>query len=341
MVKIKASRSNDSFEGKSAGHSRKNSGNPRRKSGAKASKHKHNKSVAEKVEDDDMDKIIHDLKYFKEHMQAAKRAPKNNNRAANKDPGGSAPKKGKESVGESGENTTAASQQASRPRTSRGNRPKSKVERREANGGNSAMGFHSNKPQQLFYKNIANSQGIHHRSVNEGLDSPGTKKRKHNKGRISPSPFIGHHQRQPSAVIKSNKLKRNTSTSNEKNGFARKNRPQSANLKKKGRKSADRLKKKDLTAQRMHEMQNSFKPHINNKLFNYSKGGVVTKNISKNLIQNEENSFDQEGALRHKLFKKNLGIAKKGEVKIKMAPNKAIISKKSGNKFVMYSKFHT
>mmetsp|Transcript_39045 Transcript_39045/g.38663 ORF Transcript_39045/g.38663 Transcript_39045/m.38663 type:complete len:250 (-) Transcript_39045:211-960(-) len=126
LALVKASRSNDSFEGKPIGQSRKSSGHARRKSGVKAPKHKHNKSVVEKVDDDDMDKIIHDLKYFKEHMQANKRTNKGNKRVVNKEANESAPKKGKESVGESGENTTAASQQASRPRTSRGNLSKSK-----------------------------------------------------------------------------------------------------------------------------------------------------------------------------------------------------------------------
>jgi len=124
----------------------------------------------------------------------------------NKDANGSLNKRSKDQAPESGENTTATSQQASRPRTSRGNRPSSKVGRRGDGtgvGGHSAMGFHSNtKQHHLLYNNIENSKVVHHRSVNEALDSPRSKKRKNNKGRISPNTFIVHHQRQPSAALK-------------------------------------------------------------------------------------------------------------------------------------------
>ena len=51
---------------------RKTAGHARRKSGNKNAHHKHNKSVVEHVEDEDMDKILNDLKYFKEHINASK-----------------------------------------------------------------------------------------------------------------------------------------------------------------------------------------------------------------------------------------------------------------------------
>jgi len=93
------------------------------------------------------------------------------------------------------------------------------------------MGFHSSNPQQLFYNNITNSKGIHHRSVNEGIDTSNIKKRKHGQGRVSPSPFLRHHQHQPSAVIKV-KSKRTPNTNSQKRGLTSKTRPQSATLKK-------------------------------------------------------------------------------------------------------------
>jgi len=148
-----------------------------------------------------MDKIINDLKYFKEHIQGSKKNVGSKN--YKKDVSGSLKRKGKEAAPESGDNTTAPSQQVSRPRTSRGNRTSSKASRREGAGGSSAIGFHSNLPQHhLLYNNIENSKIAHHKSVNEALDSPRSKRRKHSKGKISPNSFIVHHQRQPTALQK-------------------------------------------------------------------------------------------------------------------------------------------
>jgi len=202
-IALYKSKSNESMERNSKYDSRKSSGHARKKSAHKNVHHKPNKSVIEQVEDEDMDKILHDLKYFKEHINASKKSV--NMRASKKETNTNQPKKGKESVIESGDNTTAPSQQASRPRTSRGNRPSSKVGRRETSGGgHSAMGFHSNIPNHhLLYNNIEQSRPMHNRSVNESGDSPRSKKRKLSKGRISPNTFISHHQRQPSAVIPS------------------------------------------------------------------------------------------------------------------------------------------
>lgn len=139
-----------------------------------------------------MDKILNELKHFKEHISTSK-----------KNIGNKQNKKSKENIIESGDNTAATSQQPSRPRTSRGTRPSSKVGKRgEGSGGHSAMGFHSNMPHHLLYNNIDNAKHIHNRSVNEGIESPRSKKRRLSKGRISPNMFVGHHQRQPSAAMK-------------------------------------------------------------------------------------------------------------------------------------------
>lgn len=160
----------------------------------------------------------------------------------NKKEGQSITKKGKESNNESGDNTTANSQQPSRPRTSRGNRPSSKVGRSgPSGGGNSAIGFHSNLPNHhLLYNNIDNMP-LHNRSVNEGIESPRSKKRKLSKGRISPNTFAPHHQRQPSAIIKQQNPQRNSSLEGEQIKLNDKSRPHSAKLKKKN-KSAERGK---------------------------------------------------------------------------------------------------
>lgn len=151
--------------------------------------------------------------------------------------------KTKELNNESGDNTTANSQQPSRPRTSRGNRPSSKVGRSgPSGGGNSAIGFHSNVPNHhLLYNNIDNLP-LHNRSVNEAVESPRSKKRKLSKGRISPNTFAPHHQRQPSAIIKQQNPQRNSSLEGEQLKLNDKSRPHSAKLKKKNNKSAERGK---------------------------------------------------------------------------------------------------
>lgn len=186
-----------------------------------------------------MEKILNELKYFKEHINASKN---NFNVKQSKKEGQSIHKKGKESNNESGDNTTANSQQPSRPRTSRGNRPSSKVNRSgPSGGGNSAIGFHSNMPNHhLLYNNIDNMP-LHNRSVNEGVESPRSKKRKLSKGRISPNTFAPHHQRQPSAIIKQQNPQRNSSLEGEQLKLNDKSRPHSAKLKKKN-KSAERGK---------------------------------------------------------------------------------------------------
>jgi hypothetical protein len=150
--------------------------------------------------------------------------------------GQSAGNKGKEVINESGDNTTANSQQASRPRTSRENRPNSKVRRRSGGGsnggGNSALGFNSNAAHHhLLYNNPDNVKKIHNRSVNEVIDSPRNKKRKFNKGRASPNTFVAHHQRHPSAAGHNINPKRNASLEAEKVALIGKSRPHSAKLK--------------------------------------------------------------------------------------------------------------
>jgi hypothetical protein len=115
-----------------------------------------------------------------------------------------------------------------------------------------------------------------------------------------------------------------------------KNRPQSANLKKKHRKSAERLKKKTTIKQRVQDV--SFK-YDNSKLANYSRDGLINKSMVDNHIIGEGISYDRDEILRYKLMKKNLGIAKKGEVLLPMGGNnKAFINKKGVSKLVMYKR---
>ena len=51
------------------------------KSGIRHSQHKHNKSVVENVEDEEMDKILNELRHFKEHINGSKkRMPSKNHK---------------------------------------------------------------------------------------------------------------------------------------------------------------------------------------------------------------------------------------------------------------------
>lgn len=334
-VKIFKSKSNESLDLQSKYNSRKSSGHVRKKSGHKIPSHKPNKSVIENVDDEDMDKIINDLKYFKEHINASKKSVANKVVKKESNP---SQKKTKEPINESGDNTTAPSQQASRPRTSRGNRPSSKINKRgEGSGGNSAMGFHSNVPHHLLYNNL--DKPLHNRSVNEGGDSPRSRKRKLSKGRISPNTFVGHHQRQPSAIIKHKNPKRNTSLENDKMAVFNKNRPQSANIKKKHGKSAERMKKSALNRQRLQDEQDSLIKYVNQPIPNFSKDGLVSKSMIENHLGfNEGSSFDREDILRHKIMQKNLVVAKNADMNLSLNSNtKAIITKKN-NKFMMYKR---
>jgi hypothetical protein len=115
-----------------------------------------------------------------------------------------------------------------------------------------------------------------------------------------------------------------------------KNRPQSANLKKKQRKSAERLKKKATIKQRVQDA--SFK-YDSSKLANYSRDILINKSMVDNHILGEGISYDRDEILRYKLMKKNLGIAKKGEVLLPMGGNnKTFINKKGVSKLVMYKR---
>lgn len=100
-----------------------------------------------------------------------------------------------------------------------------------------------------------------------------------------------------------NNSKKKGSLDAEKVNFINKNRPQSANIKKNHGKSAERMKKKAITRQRIQENQGAFNQYVNNKLFTYSKDGHISKNLAENRILTEGNSFDREEVLRNKLFK--------------------------------------
>lgn len=318
----------------------------RKKSSAKSGQHKPNKSVVERVDDDEMEKILSELKYFKDHIQASK-AANSNSKTVKKEH--SQNKKAKDTNNnESGDNTTAPSQQASRPRTSRGNRPNSKVARRTANsseGGHSAMGFHSNLPQHhLLYNNIDNPKHLHNRSLNEVVDSPRTKKRKMIKGRISPNTFVANHQRHPSAMMNGMNNKGKINLENAKMALLSKTRPQSAKLKKKNPK-AERSKKSSVQRQRLQDENDALLKFTNQPIPPYFKDNLNSHNIIENsLFKNERNSFDRDEIYRNKLIKKNLGVAKKSENKIYVGANTKIMPSKKINmtsKFMMYKRPET
>ena len=325
--------------------SKKPGGHIRKKSGGKPGYHKPNKSVVERVEDEEMDKILTELKYFKDHIQANK-GHNGSKKSGNKDPQ-SKSRKNKESNNESGDNTTAPSRQASRPRTSRGNRSSSKVARRttESNeGGHSAMGFQSNKPQHhLLYSNIDNPKHLHNRSLNEVADSPRTKKRKMIKGRMSPNTFLGNHQRHPSAMMNPNSqnTKGKMNLENAKMALLAKNRPQSAKLKKKNVKG-DRSKKGSANRQRGQDENEAIIKFTNQPIPSYFKNSNENSQnlIESHMLNYDGNSFDWDEIYRNKLIKKNLGVSKKAENKIYIGANSKIIStnKKVNSKFMMYKR---
>jgi hypothetical protein len=323
--------------------SHKPGGQIRKKLGVKSGNHKPNKSVVERVEDEEMDKILTELKYFKDHIQASKGHHNTSKKSANKE-GQATGKKNKEANNESGDNTTAPSQQASRPRTSRGNRPSSKVARRTAGsnegGGHSAMGFHSNKPNHhLLYNNIDNPKHLHNRSLNEVIDSPRTKKRKLIKGRMSPNMLVGNHQRHPSALMNQSNQKGKMNLENAKMELLAKSRPQSAKLKKKAVKG-DRSKKGSAQRQRLQEENDAVIKFTNQPIPSYFKNSENSHNLIENhMFKNDGNSFDRDDVYRSKLIKKNLGVAKKSENKIYVGINPKIIpTKKVNSKFMMYKR---
>lgn len=122
-------------------------------------------------------------------------------------------------------------------------------------------------------------------------------------------------------------------------GVLGKNRPQSANLKKKQGKSAERLKKSGFNRQRVQEEADSIVKYTSQQIPAFNKDVLVSQSLIESHITNDGSSFDRDEIFRHKLMKKNLGIAKKGEVKLQMSSlNKNIISKKTGNKFMMYKR---
>lgn len=70
----------------------------------------------------------------------------------------------------------------------------------------------------------------------------------------------------------------------------------------------------------------------------YANEGLASHSLMENHIANDSSSFDRDEALRHKLIKKNLGIAKKGDARLQIVSSKALGPKKASSKFVMYKR---
>lgn len=228
-----------------------------------------------------MNKIITALKYFQDQTNS-----KNSTTQQIADKAS-----GKEN--EKGSNRESES----RPRTSRGKR---KARKKSGNGGNSALGFHSNVHNHSLIHNIEGMKNPHNRSVNIAVDSPRSKKRKAQKGRVSPNTFAIYHQRHPSGLVNHHK---NTSLEQERLANICKSRPKSAKLKKKCPKTGERSKKGSSNRQ-------------GNQSF--VKSGFHHNFVDASLIEDE--SFDRDEKSL-KFMKKHAGI-KKMSAKLKNAEAK-------------------
>ena len=210
-----------------AANQRKKSGNKAGQKGDKTS-HKFNTQ-----EDEEMNKILTALKFFKDHADKNKNSSGVPSQKTQKKDS-SMIIKNKENINDKDRSHNTSKEPESRPRTSRGRKNKNRRKSGGSSGGNSALGFHSNLPNHpLLQNNIDNSKHIHNRSVNVVPDSPRSKKRKFPKGRVSPNTFAVHHQRHPSAALNQGNHLRNASLEAEKIALIAKGRPRSAKLKKK------------------------------------------------------------------------------------------------------------
>jgi hypothetical protein len=93
-------------------------------------------------------------------------------------------------------------------------------------------------------------------------------------------------------------------------------------------------------SQRVKDEPDHLSKFVNKRGINYSKDSFPVKSmIDNSLFRYEGNSFDRDELLRHKLIKKNIGLAKKGDIKIQVSSqNNSILGKKSGTKFMMYKR---
>lgn len=287
------------------------------KTGSKSDKRVHK----EHKEEGEMNKILTALRFFKEQTNNAKNSgtfqiKKSNRKESHKH------SKEKENIQEKDRAPTAEGSE-SRPRTSRGKRgSKARKKSGPSGGGNSALGFHSSLAQNpLLQSNIENSKHTHNRSVNVAVDSPRTKKKKAQKGRVSPNTFTVNHTRHPSAVAQHVNHAKNTSMEAEKLSLLGKNRPKSAKLRKKVTKSGERGKKGVSNRQSAQASM---------------KNGLTSHNFLDSSIM-EDNSFDNNDKVWKKFMKKSNCLIRKANNKLKAA-DAARGNKGSNSKFMVYKR---
>ena len=249
-------------------------------------------------EDEEMNKILTALRFFKDNTNTKNSSGIMNNKDQEKEAND------KENMQERERTGSAGKDSESRPITSRSKRS-SKNRRKTGNssGGHSALGFHSNLQNHPLLHNIDNLKNPHNRSVNVVSDSPRiARKRKIQKGRVSPNTFAVNHQRHPSGVMNHISHTKNTSLDKEKNSILNKSRPRSAKLKKKSAKG-ERSKK------------NSMNRHSNNS---FVKGSMTAHGFMEHSILKEDPSFDKDDRTLIRFMKKHNCNIKKTNAKLKM-----------------------
>jgi hypothetical protein len=265
-------------------------------------------------EDEEMNKIMTALKFFKEHT----------NTTTNNSTGIVNNKNDKEHEKENHHDRertgSAVKDSENRPRTSRTKRG-SKNRRKSGNssGGHSALGFHSNLQNYPLIHNIDTFKNPHNRSVNVAPESPRiARKRKINKDKVSPNAFAIHHQRQPSRINNNTNTNhtKNSSMDQEKNCILNKSRPRSVKLKKKPVK-VERSKK------------NSINRIPNNS---FVKGSMTAHGFMDSSILKENPSFDKDDQTLIRFMKKHSCNIKKTNEKLKMQN----YNSKQSNKFSIY-----
>lgn len=293
-------------------------GNSRKKSNSK-SRPKSDKPINK--DEEEMNKILNALKFFKDQTNNSKNSSGLVGGLNEKDDQDK--NKEKENVCDKEMNNSSSREPESRPRTSRCKKS-SKTRKKSGNsgGGNSALGFHSKLPLHPLLQQIDHFKNPHNRSVNIVGDSPRSKKRKVQKGRVSPNTFAIHHQRHGSGVMHAVHHSKNASLEQEKLALLSKGRPRSAKLKRKVAKPGEKSKKSSINRQ------------ANNS---YVKNGVTTHSLLDSSLIMEEGSYDKEDKNFLRFMKKHTANIKKVNTKLK-APEHTKSSKISSNKFMLYKR---
>lgn len=291
-------------------------GNSRRKSNIK-SRPKSEKPLNK--DEEEMNKILNALKFFKDQTNNSKNSSGlvgNFNEKEEPDKN-----KEKENLCEKERNNSSSREPKSTSRCKKTSKNRKKSG--NSGGGNSALGFHSKLPLHPLLQQIDHFKNPHNRSVNIVGDSPRSKKRKIQKGRVSPNTFAIHHQRHGSGAMHAVHHSKNASLEQEKLALLSKGRPRSAKLKRKVAKPGEKSKK------------NSVNRQANNS---YVKNGVTTHSFLDSSLVMEEGSYDKEDKNFLRFMKKHTANIKKENTKLKAPEHMQKSSKISSNKFTLYKR---